>query len=36
MGQHLGPERLAASEGNLRTMIPLGSFRLDVPGWFGT
>ncbi len=33
---HLGPERLAALEADLRTMVPLGRFRLDVPGWFGT
>jgi len=33
---HLGSERLAALEADLRTMVPLGRFRLDVPGWFGT
>jgi len=32
----LGPERLAALEADLRTMVPQGRFRLDVPGWFGT
>jgi DNA-binding MarR family transcriptional regulator len=31
----LGPQRLAALEADLRTMVPRGSFRLDVPGWFG-
>jgi DNA-binding MarR family transcriptional regulator len=33
---HLGAERLAALEADLRTMVPQGRFRLDVPGWFGT
>ena len=33
---HLGSERLAALEADLRTMVPQGRFRLDVPGWFGT
>ena len=33
---HLGPERLAALEADLRTMVPQGRFRLDVPGWFGS
>ena len=33
---HLGSERLAALEADLRTMVPQGMFRLDVPGWFGT
>jgi len=32
----LGSERLAALEADLRTMVPQGRFRLDVPGWFGT
>jgi DNA-binding MarR family transcriptional regulator len=31
----LGPERLAALESDLRTMVPGETFRLDVPGWFG-
>jgi DNA-binding MarR family transcriptional regulator len=31
----LGPERLRELEGSLRTMAPHGTFRLDVPGWFG-
>jgi hypothetical protein len=25
-----------ALEADLRTMVPQGRFRLDVPGWFGT
>ena len=32
---HLGPERLAALEADLRPMVPQGRFRLDLPGWFG-
>lgn len=32
----LGSGRLAALEADLRTMVPQGRFRLDVPGWFGT
>ena len=32
----LGAQRLAALEADLRTMVPRGRFRLDVPGWFGT
>jgi DNA-binding MarR family transcriptional regulator len=31
----LGPERLRALEAGLRAMSPRGSFRLDLPGWFG-
>jgi DNA-binding MarR family transcriptional regulator len=31
----LGPERLRELEADLRTMTPHGTFRLDVPGWFG-
>jgi DNA-binding MarR family transcriptional regulator len=31
----LGPGRLSALETDLRTMAPGGTFRLDVPGWFG-
>jgi DNA-binding MarR family transcriptional regulator len=31
----LGPGRLSALEGDLRTMVPGETFRLDVPGWFG-
>jgi DNA-binding MarR family transcriptional regulator len=31
----LGPGRLRELEGSLRTMAPHGTFRLDVPGWFG-
>jgi DNA-binding MarR family transcriptional regulator len=31
----LGPERLEEMESDLRTMVPDGIFRLDVPGWFG-
>jgi DNA-binding MarR family transcriptional regulator len=32
----LGTGRLAALESDLRTMAPGETFRLDVPGWFGT
>jgi len=32
----LEPGRLAALEADLRTMVPGDTFRLDVPGWFGT
>jgi DNA-binding MarR family transcriptional regulator len=32
----LDPGRLAALEADLRTMVPSDTFRLDVPGWFGT
>jgi DNA-binding MarR family transcriptional regulator len=32
----LGPGRLAQVEAALRTMAPGETFRLDVPGWFGT
>jgi DNA-binding MarR family transcriptional regulator len=32
----LGPARLSALEGDLRTMVPGETFRLDVPGWFGS
>ena len=32
----LDPGRLAALEADLRTMVPGETFRLDVPGWFGT
>ena len=32
----LGIERLDSVEGALREMVPGESFRLDVPGWFGT
>jgi DNA-binding MarR family transcriptional regulator len=31
----LGPDRLEAVESSLRTMAPAGTYRLDVPGWFG-
>ena len=31
----LGPARLSRLEGDLRTMVPGETFRLDVPGWFG-
>jgi DNA-binding MarR family transcriptional regulator len=34
--QTLGPDRLADLEAGLRTMVPGETFRLDVPGWFGT
>ena len=30
----LGAGRLSALEADLRTMVPAGTFRLDVPGWF--
>jgi DNA-binding MarR family transcriptional regulator len=32
----LGPGRLSALESDLRAMTPGETFRLDVPGWFGT
>jgi DNA-binding MarR family transcriptional regulator len=32
----LGPSRLSALEADLRTMVPGETFRLDVPGWFGS
>ena len=32
----LGAARLADLEAGLRTMAPGETFRLDVPGWFGT
>jgi DNA-binding MarR family transcriptional regulator len=32
----LGTGRLSALESDLRTMVPGETFRLDVPGWFGT
>jgi DNA-binding MarR family transcriptional regulator len=32
----LGPARLSALEADLRTMVPGETFRLDVPGWFGS
>jgi len=32
----LGPARLSALETDLRAMVPGDTFRLDVPGWFGT
>jgi DNA-binding MarR family transcriptional regulator len=32
----LGASRLSALEEDLRTMVPGETFRLDVPGWFGT
>jgi DNA-binding MarR family transcriptional regulator len=31
----LGTSRLRELEDSLRVMAPQGSFRLDVPGWFG-
>ena len=31
-----GPGRLAALEADLRAMAPAETFRLDVPGWFGS
>lgn len=31
----LGSQRLRELEDGLRVMLPQGSFRLDVPGWFG-
>jgi DNA-binding MarR family transcriptional regulator len=31
----LGGQRLRELEDGLRVMAPQGSFRLDVPGWFG-
>jgi DNA-binding MarR family transcriptional regulator len=32
----LGAPRLSALEEDLQTMVPGETFRLDVPGWFGT
>ena len=32
----LGGARLSDLEASLRTMVPGETFRLDVPGWFGT
>ena len=32
----LGVGRLSDMEASLRTMVPGETFRLDVPGWFGT
>jgi len=32
----LDPGRLAALETDLRAMVPSETFRLDVPGWFGS
>ena len=32
----LGPVRLSGLEADLRTMAPGETFRLDVPGWFGS
>ena len=32
----LAPGRLSALEADLRTMVPGETFRLDVPGWFGS
>ncbi|MEV5541763.1 MarR family transcriptional regulator [Saccharopolyspora shandongensis] len=32
----LGAQRLRELEADLRTMAPAETFRLDVPGWFGT
>jgi DNA-binding MarR family transcriptional regulator len=34
--RELGAARLNAMEHDLRTMAPGETFRLDVPGWFGT
>jgi hypothetical protein len=31
----LGRQRVDELESSLRTMVPDGTFRLDVPGWFG-
>lgn len=31
----LGRDKLEALESDLEAMVPGGSFRLDVPGWFG-
>jgi DNA-binding MarR family transcriptional regulator len=33
--RELGPERVRDLEESLRTVVPAGTFRLDVPGWFG-
>ncbi|RKT83637.1 DNA-binding transcriptional regulator, MarR family [Saccharopolyspora antimicrobica] len=34
--ESLGADRLRDLESGLRAMVPGNSFRLDVPGWFGT
>jgi DNA-binding MarR family transcriptional regulator len=34
--QALGPDHVDSLESTLRTMTPGDTFRLDVPGWFGT
>lgn len=34
--EDLGAKRLRELEADLRTMTPAETFRLDVPGWFGT
>jgi DNA-binding MarR family transcriptional regulator len=34
--RELGADRLGAMEHDLRAMAPGETFRLDVPGWFGT
>lgn len=31
----IGPHRLRALEDDLRTLVPMDTFPLDVPGWFG-
>ena len=31
----LGPDRVAALEGDLRAVVPDQVFRLDIPGWLG-
>ena len=31
----IGPQRLRSLEDDLRTLVPMDAFPLDVPGWFG-
>ena len=31
----IGPQRLRLLEDDLRTLVPMDTFPLDVPGWFG-
>ena len=31
----IGPQRLRSLEDDLRTLVPMDTFPLDVPGWFG-
>jgi DNA-binding MarR family transcriptional regulator len=33
--QTIGPQRLRSLEDDLRALVPMDTFPLDVPGWFG-